>query len=653
MKRRTPVRIIGVLAVLLAFAAALGVVGAAPAFADWESEATAPQQRELTGIVLKDLDAPVAGEKLDDTATAETDQGVTWEVPVVWCDLYGNDAAVADAGRTYVPTFAFIAPDGYTVKRATNGSFKLRLPEFLEKRFGYDKLVFIEDKATGVTFITFNVLQAVPSQPAASTAATNAPAAAPEPAAEEAAEPAPEPAKDEVLLHCTPYAINRVGRDNLQELIDLIKNVIEPRAVAALAEAFPALAQAIEDGTVGREISFYVYDTNGDTQAADGRNLEGAVAYISGGYMGPNEYKYIFGVNTATLYELRDGKMVFKESERKTLENTITHEVLHGLMDDYVRTGMSSYEYDPLQVKNHFPQWFMEGSATAVENGFQYWAWYLEQMKAGDAHFTKANVATYFGGDQFSFNRRLDGTEEMTGGYLGGSLATIYLSKLVAGSDASGANVNSATVRNGFNTILSQIHNGKSLDAIIRDTGKYAGVQDFEAKFLKGDDPSAQFCVDYLNRLDALEVDGNRATGSILADFSSLQKSVLDGRTEDRSTQQAFVLNDENDYFQSTVPDDKAKESAGTFHTWQNDKDNPQQQAQSEAAAKPDVTSAQAASEPAADSAQTAPEPAADTAQTASQPAETSQEPAASSTEQAAAQTASATDPAPKAAETA
>ena len=28
-----------------------------------------------------------------------------------------------------------------------------------------------------------------------------------------------------------------------------------------------------------------------------------------------------------------------KESERKTLENTITHEVLHGLMDDYVRTG--------------------------------------------------------------------------------------------------------------------------------------------------------------------------------------------------------------------------------------------------------------------------------------------------------------------------
>ena len=249
MKRRTPVRLIGVLAVLLAFAAALGVVGAAPAFADWESEAAATQQKELTGIVLKDLDTPVAGEKLDDTATAETDQGVTWEVPVVWCDLYGNEATVAEAGRTYVPTFAFIAPDGCTVKRATNGSFKLKLPEFLEKRFGYDKLVFIEDKATGVTFITFNVLQAAPSQPAVSSAATNAPAAAPEPVAEEAAEPtpepAPEPAKDEVLLHCTPYAINRVGRDNLQELIDLIKNVIEPRAVAALAEAFPALAQAI------------------------------------------------------------------------------------------------------------------------------------------------------------------------------------------------------------------------------------------------------------------------------------------------------------------------------------------------------------------------------------------------------------------------
>lgn len=158
------------------------------------------------------------------------------------------------------------------------------------------------------------------------------------------------------------------------------------------------------------------------------------------------------------------------------------------------------------------------------------------------------------------------------------------------------------------------IYNGKSLDAIIRDTGEYSDVKDFEAKFLKGDDPSAQFCIDYLNRLDALEVDGNRATGSILVDFSSLQKSVLEGRTEDRSTQKAFVLNDNNDYYESTVPDDKAKQSSGTFHTWQ-DSDNPQQPAP-EAAAKPNVADSQDASEPTSN-AQDATEPTSDAAQTA------------------------------------
>ena len=481
-----------VLVLMLAFAAAAAV----PAFAD---EAGQSGMKELTGLVLKDVDAPIVGRPLDQTATIASAEGVSWEIPVVWIDQNGNEATIAEAGKGYLPTFAFFVPEGYTVKADENGVFAIKLPAFLENLLGSNNLLFVVDKDAGITYITFNLdkVKVIYSyNPAYDNTGSSGTSST--------------PAIDkEVELHCSKKAIESIGENNLKDLVYLIKNVIEPRAVAALLDGFPAFAEGAEKGEIGTKIGLYIYNENVESRADDNRNKDGALAYVGGAYDDEGVYFYRFCVNAASLYELKDGEMVPIESEFVTLENTITHEFMHAMMDDYVRTGMASVHYDPSDSEkdwNRFPGWFCEGSATAIENGFQFGEDTFNKAKAADGKFTTESISTSFRGEnnQYHFDRDETGTPSAKGNYGAGSLAIIYLSKLVAQSEADGNTITSAEVREGLNTILKELHNGTPLDTIIKNTGAYAGIHDFEAKFLGTEDPSTVFVAEFLNRLDAV-----------------------------------------------------------------------------------------------------------------------------------------------------
>ncbi len=588
-------RCIGILSLVIAMMIIFGTAEMVTAYA---AEADRSASTELTGLVLKDVDGPVVGMPLDQTATVASAEGVTWEIPVVWIDQNGNEATIADAVKGYIPTFAFYVPEGNTVKTDENGAFSIKLPAFLETLLGYDNLIFVVDKEKRITYITFNPekVKVIRSyDPANDYTDSSESSSTPSTSSTHDTPAHPTATEKEVEIHCTPNAIERIGTDNLKDLVYIIKNVIEPRAVSALTTAFPAFAEAADNGEIGKEIALYVYDSNVDKADADERNNESAVAYISGGYFAETTYCYILGVNTSTLFEIKDGEVVLIESQLETLENTITHENLHGIMDDYLRTGMASYDYDRTSVKNHFPMWFMEGSATSVENGFQYWKDYFNQAKENGS-FTNESLAKTFRGenDQHSFYRLDDGTEDpLFGSYGGGSLAIVYLSQLISQPDAgiTGETVTAQMVRDGLNTILKELHNGTPLDTIIKERTRFTGIDDFENRFLKADDPSATFCAEYLNRLDEVGGDGERAAGSILLDLDSTKTSVLDGRTEDSSTQKALVIIEENEYnnSKSTVPDAVAKATAGVRNTWQvsdNPKD-PSEEADQDVAAKP------------------------------------------------------------------
>ena len=556
-----------VLVLMLAFAAAAAV----PAFAD---EANQSGMTELTGLVLKDVDAPIVGRPLDQTATVVSAQGVSWEIPVVWIDQNGNEATIAEAGKGYLPTFAFFVPEGYTVKADENGVFAIKLPAFLENLLGSNNLLFVVDKDAGITYITFNLdkVKVIYSyNPAYDNTGSSGTSST--------------PAIDkEVELHCSKKAIESIGENNLKDLVYLIKNVIEPRAVAALLDGFPAFAEGAEKGEIGTKIGLYIYNENVESRADDNRNKDGALAYVGGAYDDEGVYFYRFCVNAASLYELKDGEMVPIESEFVTLENTITHEFMHAMMDDYVRTGMASVHYDPSDSEedwNRFPGWFCEGSATAIENGFQFGEDTFNKAKAADGKFTTESISTSFRGEnnQYHFDRDETGTPSAKGNYGAGSLAIIYLSKLVAQSEADGNTITSAEVRDGLNTILKELHNGTPLNTIIKNTGAYDGIHDFEAKFLGTEDPSTKFVAEFLNRLDAVGGEGERATGSILLDFDSTATSILEGRTEDSSTQKTMVIGDDNDYIESTVTHEMTKTTAGVFDTWNDARDFGTQQA--------------------------------------------------------------------------
>jgi hypothetical protein len=371
----------------------------------------------------------------------------------------------------------------------------------------------------------------------------------------------------EVDIHCTPELIEKFGYDTLAPLVQRIKDQIVPRAIGALTEAYPAFN---DEGAVGTEISLFIYGADEDTNKSEiyqGLVQPQNAAYVLGG-TAENGYSYVLGVNAAPLLN-KEGTMI--EDEIKTLENTLTHELLHGIMYDYNRTGMDSHDYDPYVIKNHFPLWFMEGYTTASENGFQYWQPMIKDARENGT-FTKESVANFFGVDSHSFYRTEDGTEDqMVYSYIGGYLALVYLAPIVSGIKTTGTDVTTADVRDGMNTILSLLHNGTSLDAIIAEKTPYDGIDDFEAKFLKTDDPSSQYCVDFLNRLDAVSGEnGEKATGSVLLqDFDTTQVSVLEGRTETSATQTVMRIKASNEPDLSTVPDSVAHQSAGVRHVWQ------------------------------------------------------------------------------------
>jgi hypothetical protein len=574
-------RWIGIFSLVMALMLVFGATAAVSAFAD---DAGRSGTTELTGLVLKNVDAPVVGKALDQTATVASAEGVTWEIPVVWIDQNGNEATIAEAGKGYLPTFAFYVPEGYTVKADENGVFAIKLPTFLENLRGSSNLLFAVDQDTGITYITFNLdkVKVIYSyNPAYDNTSSSGTSSTPDTPSIPAA-----PAIDrEVELHCSKKAIESIGEDNLKDLVYLIKNVIEPRAVAALTSGIPAFAEGAEKGEIGTKIGLYIYNENVESREEDNRNKDGALAYVGGAYDDEGVYFYRFCVNAATLYELKDGEMVPVESEFVTLENTVAHEFMHALMDDYVRTGMASLHFNPYDNEsdwNRYPGWFCEGSATTIENGFQFGKDTFNKAKAPDGYFTAESLDDAFrgAGDKHNFDR--DGTTGLStpqGDYGAGSLAVIYLSKLVAQSDADGSTITSEEVRNGLSTLLKELHNGTPLDTIIAETGKYEGIHDFEQKFLSAEDPSATFCAEYLNRLDAVGGEGERATGSILLDFDSTATSILEGRTEDSSTQTVMVIGDDNDYCPSTVTHETTKTTAGVFGTWDDVRDFGTQQA--------------------------------------------------------------------------
>ncbi len=670
-----------------------------------QAVASAPAMRVST-LTIGDVEAPKPGDILDDTAIVTSvveqdsdphtipetsqpgspshpvtisDEGASWEIPVLWVDPSLQLTTQANEERSCLPVLAFFLPEGVAVQDADDaGGFTVTLADDLVELFGSQNIIAIHDEATGITYIlpasirgflasadgtarpdgTADADRRAGQDPAASpvhpteiavagTTQASSPAT-PTPSGTQTSPDASDPRLSRLVdIYCSQTAKDALGQDDLEYLVDLIVNRLHPQAVNLLLERFPAFRAAADSGGIGHGIGLYIYYGSGDHdgdpahEEADGN----ALAYVMGRHLdsdGSVRFGYLLAVNVESCALCDDtGKlMLIRDGEAATtLENTIVHELFHVIMDDFNRTGMvgvtstanaitdpdnATPEQLDTYARVHYPSWFIEGTASAVENVYQYRRTLFSlltqavpdpddpgnTLAAGSARAVLVNYLTAtLAGEPVHF--MLDATDDGSGSgdevdttardYVSGYLAVLYLSELAArSSDDIGTavsvhdgtvSISSEQIRRGLNSILERMHDGETLDEVICSISPvdgngarlYEGVDDFERKFVAGkrtvdgkttsyagdtgtagEGASLEFVTAFLAYMDDVSsADGRMfdANGSILFDFDKDFSTPLDRTQTDSTATLGFV--ESNTYVDSTVPDEAALTGGG------------------------------------------------------------------------------------------
>lgn len=565
----------------------------------------------VSGITIGDVTAPKEGTRLDDKAVVTTAEGDTWEIPVIWIgENLKPDTGLAGKG-SYLPVLAYVVPEQYTIRSndATGRGYKITLSEDLLKLFGEEKIISIYENKTGITFILPAKLKDLYAQKGTVKNPTDAAGGEivpddqiapfeddePEEETEEEAEEEEEPEEPEeeeeeqeqeekyshlVNVHCDSNAKKALTESDLEFLADLVVNILHPQAVNLLIEKFPAFRDAADNNKLGEYLTVIVgYEEGND-----------AVGYARHGRLtkekyGDYKFVYSFTVNASELTDHKeDDKAIitrdFNSKAMRDLSNTIVHELFHCVTYDYNRPGLTGYLYTDEGLKDYtetslvrLPDWFIEGTASSVENNWQYRHDVFNILCApsessDDINLKKQLVKKYVDGvyhkndqDQWVCDQNFDiefsngkdrggrDCNSATSRYVSGYLACMYLYELAAAKDPAigssrsvvGENVvfSSEKLRLGMNSILERMHKGETMDQVINSIsgGAYKDTAAFEALFIKGapdpedgkyfldgDEKSVDFVYNFMNYMykvdETINGPNKYANGSVLFDFT-------------------------------------------------------------------------------------------------------------------------------------
>ncbi len=623
--------------------------------------------KSVSGLRIINLEQPKIGELFDQRATVMTDQGYFWDIPVVWVDEEGQISLICLPGKKYTPVLAFYIPGTVAVEcDEAIGGYQIRLPEYLDGIMSSEDLVMISDPGKNITFITsvklaealaegaqdgaavsmlvgsgtvaqflsgvantqaYDYASYSEKEEALQAAGSDEEQKEQEEYQDEADDPGVSPAPEDVLaklvkIHCTPKVIDKLGNENLKSLLDLLIYVIEPQAVFTLTSGFPSYSAAANSNPaeLGSQIGLYVYS---HTATDDPKKDIDALAFVDGGYVESGDdsfYSYYIGVDTDSIYKYNEETQKYEISQydMDTLNNTMVHEMMHAFMDDFNRTGMAGLvpegsEYS--EDENKFPNWFVEGTASCVENIYEFRKGVINEIRGGTSSgaYTEQTLIDYYTTIHEDENPRID-FKPVTDAdrennerrdYINGYLASLYLSdlaiKYMTAKDAQehpevthsqtkivdqsgNRSYNNEGFLEGLDIILNSLHVGTTMDDIVSTIsyGKYESVADFEKKFIitsadnTRDDGSIEFCVDFLNYLNEVSVQITEETGenfiangSILLPFDTKDASPIKDRDHmpDMGKQKSFVIVTSNDFVESMADVTKANSSAGVKTT--------------------------------------------------------------------------------------
>jgi len=219
---------------------------------------------------------------------------------------------------------------------------------------------------------------------------------------------------------------------------------------------------------------------------------------------------------------------------RQSLESTVAHELMHGVMDVLMPEGMAGRDSDGNVVedidKGTFPKWFVEGSAQLVGGGFTSgWNWKIADIVGGSGSDADKQTAI----------RNYLKTETVEDNVYGhGYLECAYLCQLASGQGLT--NVTQGSLIAGANKIYNALMDGEAayshsfedvIDSVI-DT-EISGVKKTLSKALddinKGTSDGGAFVLSLAKASQPGDESGFVGAGSIVA--ASLNSSFVLGET--------------------------------------------------------------------------------------------------------------------------
>ena len=611
----------------------------------------------ISGLFIDKVDKPEPGKPLDDTAEVTTAEDITWEIPVLWIDDQVQFVTQAYDGRLYFPVLAFFIPSEYNL---ADTDFEVKLSKELVKLFIIDDIISVYNAETGIMYILPAKFRNLFTSSSGSQSEENHSRnneQHPEewkPAEESVSHVTPEisdipGSSDRCLIdiYCAQTAKDALTDDDLEYLIDLIINKLEPQAVNLLLEKFPAFRMAADMGQVGREIGLYIFYGKGDIDGRPGHENtpKNVLAYVEQHpdieENGMPAYTRLLGINAKSMV-LRDNYGNPKQDPKTgrfilvrdgnvldELENALVREFLHTFMGDLNRTGMVGfkdkdhiiYDYENMTDSEkemlkviQYPQWFIEGTASAVDNTFQSQYDLFRNLLVSaefpsndgptvetNNEFTKEAVLANYLLNEYELRyssggfSHADGTaiDPFASRNVSGYLAVVYLSELAARKDGRSSlttdetnneiSFSSEIIRLGLNSILEKLHQDRTLDEVIVEisptdtngTPIYSSTDDFTSKFicgskadgqypLEGDPNSLEFTTLFLNYMNDINYASNReygTNGSILFDFDKDFSTPLDRNKEDNCD--SYEIFESNECVASTVSYEEALSSGG------------------------------------------------------------------------------------------
>ena len=395
---------------------------------------------------------------------------------------------------------------------------------------------------------------------------------------------------EEVRAHGDESTCLFVDTEGLTDLIDTLKNVVQPQAINVLRERMPVIANAMENEMSSKTGLKIIYN-NKNTYAATDTLRDG------------DELETRIQVSTAAFYDgtENDVDLISFGDKLDLLADIILHEDIHLFMYDYNRNGMAvdisdlehdyDIDYDTWTVVEYysiagtdivmspdeyvawldsmtFPQWVQEGTAMLV-TGF-YHKNYCEEMFAragteedGRLVFTADTVKTQYN-DEIGALDVKGGIAERDAQYCYGPLAMMYLAEkqlqangktaLVRDRNGNLVSVDNAALRDGLSEMLTQMHSEHTLEEVVEGIlGEGNGTDTFAKQFIKSNDESLDFCVDVLNYLQAESDErGYTVSGGILYEDEEMPKDVIDWEN-DTVKSDFYQFSDSEDWVLSDV----------------------------------------------------------------------------------------------------